>query len=154
MRDRTFENQFFRASGLNLLVAAIILLSFCSRRYRWLRCRQRFLLECDRRLQLGMPLSAVRRNPERLGRVSRALCRLCARFRQPAVRMGHAQPRSDDRGEFPILSGPTIRLANDGYWRGRSHRAVEGCPQLKLCQEGVYAPCCMRDEGWPFGVAL
>jgi Tn3 transposase DDE domain len=25
MRDRTFENQFFRASGLNLLVAAIIL---------------------------------------------------------------------------------------------------------------------------------
>jgi TnpA family transposase len=25
MRDRSFENQFFRASGLNLLVAAIIL---------------------------------------------------------------------------------------------------------------------------------
>ena len=25
LRDRTFENQFFRASGLNLLVAAIIL---------------------------------------------------------------------------------------------------------------------------------
>ena len=25
IRDRTFENQFFRASGLNLLVAAIIL---------------------------------------------------------------------------------------------------------------------------------
>ena len=25
MRDRSFENQFFRASGLNLLIAAIIL---------------------------------------------------------------------------------------------------------------------------------
>jgi hypothetical protein len=23
-----------------------------------------------------------------------------------------------------------------------------------LCQEGVRAPCCMRDEGRPFGAAL
>ena len=43
MRDRTYENQFFRASGLNLLVAAIILWNrrYLEAAYRELRRQSR-----------------------------------------------------------------------------------------------------------------
>lgn len=47
MRDRTFENQFFRASGLNLLVAAIILwnTTYLEAAYRELRRQGRSINE-------------------------------------------------------------------------------------------------------------
>jgi Tn3 transposase DDE domain len=47
MRDRTFENQFFRASGLNLLVAAIILWNtrYLEAAYRELRRQGRTVKE-------------------------------------------------------------------------------------------------------------
>ena len=33
--------------------------------------------------------------------------------------------------------------------------AAQSCDsKVVLCQEGVRAPCCMRDEGRPFGAAL
>ena len=60
--DRTFENQFFRASGLNLLVAAIILWNtgYLEAAYRELRHSEHFrvvapiggeLITLDTRLQ-------------------------------------------------------------------------------------------------------
>ena len=47
MRDRSFENQFFRASGLNLLVAAIILWNtrYLEAAYRELRRQSRTVNE-------------------------------------------------------------------------------------------------------------
>jgi TnpA family transposase len=41
VRDRSFENQFFRASGLNLLVAAIILWNTKYRRWPTRSCGAR-----------------------------------------------------------------------------------------------------------------
>jgi len=43
--------------------------------------------------------------------------------------------------------------------RGRPKKSTGDAPSAKtakvvLCQEGVRAPCCMRDEGRPFGAAL
>jgi hypothetical protein len=36
-----------------------------------------------------------------------------------------------------------------------SHRKLLSAKvTVVLCQEGVRAPCCMRDEGRPFGAAL
>jgi len=36
----------------------------------------------------------------------------------------------------------------------RHRKLLSSKATVVLCQEGVRAPCCMRDEGRPFGAAL
>lgn len=50
-----------------------------------------------------------------------------------------------------------LRLDFSSMPTGEARQAGRGDIEslsVVLCQEGVRAPCCMRDEGRPFGAAL
>jgi len=53
--------------------------------------------------------------------------------------------------EFCLMFRPFVLAAATLSF---SWPAVAFEPPPELCQEGVYSPCCMRDEGGPFEVAL
>ena len=56
---------------------------------------------------------------------------------------GPSQP-----GPVPLTLGEALKQA-----RVVVHE-TGNVERLELCQEGVYSPCCTRDEGGPFEVAL
>ena len=65
--------------------------------------------------------------------------------------------RASEEGMTDKAVCDELGVSTRQFWRWRDELALLGdrvCPLPGLCQEGVYSPCCMRDEGGPFEVAL